>query len=68
MLKIKGISILLFVILLCGCEKRECVKSHEEEGRCVRYTHIYTGKTMISIPRYYACTKTICDEYKVVEE
>lgn len=68
MLKTKKIVILLFaILLLCGCEKKECIKSHEEEGRCVRYMPIYTGKTVTLVPQYYSCVKNVCDEYKVDE-
>ena len=65
----KKVTILSFIVmfLLCGCTNIECVKSHEEKGRCVRYTTILAGKTAVMIPHYYYCTKTICDEYKEVK-
>ena len=65
----KKVTILLFItiFLLCGCTNIECVKSHEEKGRCVRYTTILAGKTAVRIPHHYYCTKTICDEYKEVK-
>ena len=66
----KKMTILSFIVmfLLCGCTNIECVKSHEEKGRCVRYTTILAGKTTIMIPHYYSCTKIICDAYRVVEQ
>ena len=55
------VSILL---LLCGCENRKCIKSHNETKKCVTYTYVYTGKVMMPIPHYYNCEVTVCDEYE----
>lgn len=66
----KRIIILVIILLIltgCGDNKR-CVKSHQEEDICVMYTYSYVGKTLIAIPIYYSCTKTVCDEYEYKAE
>lgn len=60
----KKIGLILITILLSGCTSRKCIKSHQEQDRCVKYS--YNNLTVI--PRYYECVKTVCDEYKEVEE
>lgn len=31
---------------------------------CVYYTSFYNGSTMVMIPHFYECEKTVCDEYE----
>lgn len=68
---IKLIIPALMILLLCGCDNRKCIKSHQEtfQTSCVFYTYVYTGKVMIPIPYYYDCTqtKTVCDEYEEID-
>ena len=54
----------MIVILVCGCENKKCIKSHVEMGTCVYYTSFYNGSTMVMIPHFYECEKTVCDEYE----
>ena len=61
--KIKIIILICCIILLCGCSKKECIKSHQEEGTCLRPQCIMAGKTATCIPISYHCTKNICDEW-----
>ena len=56
------------MLLVCGCTHQKCIKSHEEKGTCVWYQTMRFGNTRITIPHYYSCTKTICDEYEVIEK
>lgn len=66
-MKVKSVLLILLILLLCGCDNKECVKSHKEKRECVKYTYsyIYNGKTMITIPNphYYECEVTVCDEW-----
>ena len=63
----KIILLVLFIFLLCGCSKKECIKSHEEDSTCTYSTCFMNGKTTICIPYTLPCKKTVCDEYKEVE-
>ena len=48
----KRITIILFVILiLCGCKK--CIKSHEEEGTCIRYVPVYMLSNPVTLLNPY---------------
>lgn len=61
----KIILLIISVLLLTGCtDKKECIKSHEEHVTCVRTYYIGRHMRTIVVP----CTKTVCDEYKEVEE
>lgn len=67
MLKIKRIIILVIpILLLCGCDNRNCIKSHEEKRTCIMTQCMPIGKTMHCITYPYSCMKTICDEYEKV--
>ena len=52
---------IIAIVCLSGCKK--CAKSHKEDSICVSYTPISTGKTIVLIPHYYKCKKTVCDEW-----
>lgn len=52
------------MVLLTGCDKRDCVKSHKKSTVCT-YS-IYNGKTVT--PIIVPCTVTVCDEYAEVKE
>lgn len=54
----------LAIVLFSGCTLKKCIKSHKEEGKCVSFTYIHTGKSTIMIPHHYDCMKNICDEYE----
>ena len=62
-MKNKIMILILSIILLCGCSKKECIKSHQEEGNCLRTQCIMAGKTITCIPITYYCTENICDEW-----
>lgn len=64
MKKNKLLVIPILLVLLCGCENKECVKSHEEEDTCFYYIYHKIGSVTIMTPIYYQCTKTVCDEYE----
>ena len=61
----KLIILLVPLILLCGCENRKCIKSHEIEDICVYYISQKIGDVSMMQPVYYPCTRTVCDEYEV---
>lgn len=60
----KILLLIVPVLLLTGCNRKECIKSHKEQSICTR--PIPVGKTVavMTVP----CEKTICDEYKEVEK
>lgn len=62
-MKNRLIFLSLVVLLLSGCDNRECVKSHQEQSVCV-YS-MWNGKTVI--PYTLPCTVTVCDEYEEIE-
>ena len=69
MLKIKIIIILaISILLLCGCDNRKCIKSHQEKSTCIMTQCMPSGKTIICMTYPYSCMKTICDEYEKVGE
>ena len=55
----KIIILAILCLVLCGCENKKCIKSHEEKGYCIRPQCVFMG-----INQIYSCTKTICDEYE----
>ena len=59
--------IIPIILILCGCEDRKCIKSHEEEDRCVYFIYNKIGSVTTMTPVYYDCMKTVCDEYEVEE-
>ena len=63
----KIVILLTIILLLCGCEQKKCIKSHTEKDMCLRHIPIYRGKSVIMIPQYYECEKTVCDEYEMEE-
>ena len=68
-LKIVCVLVILFLfLLLCGCEKRECIKSHQEDSMCTYMRCMPSGKSVMCMPYILPCKKTICDEYKIGEE
>lgn len=64
----KIIILFMIIFLLCGCTNKKCIKSHKEKRKCVWYSAIRVGKVTTTIPHYYSCTKTVCDEYEEVSE
>lgn len=64
---IKIIILTMLLIMLCGCNNKKCIKSHEEQSRCVWFQYIKVGDLTTTIPHYYDCIKEICDEYEKVE-
>lgn len=63
----KIILLIVLIFLLCGCSKKECVKSHQEDSICTYTRCMPISKTVMCIPYTLPCKKTICDEYKEVE-
>ena len=57
------IVICALAFLLCGCSKKECIKSHQQEGICLITQCMSTGKTVMCIPISYPCVENICDEW-----
>ena len=62
----KIVILVIPILLLCGCDNRECIKSHKEKGSCIRTQCVFMGKNPICVNQFYSCTKTICDEYEKV--
>lgn len=66
-MKVKSILLVLLILLSCGCNNKECVKSHKETRRCMKFTtsYMYNGKTMVPIlnTHYYECEIEVCDEW-----
>lgn len=63
------VLVLILILILCGCSDKECIESHEEETVCVRYQTFPSSGGQVKIyPMYYPCTKTICDEWEVINE
>ena len=60
----KKIILILILILLCGCEKKQCIKSHKEKGVCNRVQAIVVGGKPSTIIIPYSCEKEVCDEYE----
>lgn len=65
--KIKFIIIMVVIFALSGCTYDKCVKSHKEQGRCVRQNCIMVGKILSCVPTFYECEKDVCDEYAETE-
>lgn len=64
-MKNKIIVLVIMILIICGCDNRKCIKSHEVQDTCMYYYRV--GKR-IMIPHYYTCTHTVCDEYEEVAE
>ena len=58
------ITLLLLLILVTGCSNEKCIKSHKVKRTCVSYMYVYSNKSLVPIPYYYVCEKTVCDEYE----
>lgn len=63
----KTMLLILIMFLMCGCSRKECVKSHKEESICVFQRCYSAGKTTTCMPYTLPCKKIICDEYREVE-
>lgn len=62
------IILVLFLLLLTGCSKDKCIKSHKEIQTCIRYVYMPKSKGgYIMIPTYYTCEKEVCDLYESEE-
>ena len=64
----KIVIALIMVLLLCGCDKKECIKSHKEKGTCTYITCVPVGEVTSCIPHTYSCDKEICEEYEITTE
>lgn len=60
----KKIVFILVIILLCGCENKKCIKSHQEETTCPRTICVPAGKILVCSTSFYSCNKKVCDEYE----
>ena len=61
---IKKVLIVLTLLCLTGCESKKCLKSHEEDGKCVYIYRYKVGNVYRFYPIYYDCKRTVCDEYE----
>ncbi len=61
----KMLLLIVIIILFTGCTFKKCIKSHEIETTCTKYTYISNGKTLFAVPvDNYSYVKTVCDEYE----
>lgn len=61
----KIITLICCIVLLCGCNNKKCIKSHQETGTCIIPHCVFAGKSPVCINQFYTCEQTICDEYEV---
>ncbi len=64
----KIILLIISILLLCSCENKKCIKSHQENSTCSSLICIPNGKSVSCIPFIKPCQKTICDEYEIENE
>ena len=63
-MKKKLLIIPLLLLVVCGCEDRKCVESHQEQDTCFYYIYNKVGSVTMMTPVYYPCTRTVCDRYE----
>lgn len=54
----------ILVLLLCGCEDKECIKSHTENSVCNDIICLPNGNTLACHIITTPCTEQICDKYE----
>ena len=65
MVLIRNILLIIIVMfILCGCEDRKCLKSHEEDSMCTSYMYYHSNNSMKMIPIIRPCKETVCDKYE----
>ena len=64
-MKKKLLIISLGILMVCGCEDRKCVESHQEQDMCFHYIYYKVGRVTMMRPVYYSCRRTVCDRYEV---
>lgn len=60
----KLIFIIIICLVLCGCDSKKCIKSHNETRTSVNTSCIPIGNFQSCTSTPYTYTITVCDEYE----